>query len=391
MIDLPRFAKEVGVTREALRPSPSDPGGPSGVPAALGPGPCIAPSGDPTAMTNARVTPLRLCRRRVLVGAAALAVARPGRAAAPFSRTADRARGLDQLHAIIVAHDGAPVLAEALRGPALDRPVNVKSVSKTVVAALTGAAIDRGVVPGLDATLGALIPDLIPEDADPRVADLTLADLVTMQAGLARTSGASYGAWVSSPDWVGHALSRPFVAAPGERMLYSTGSFHVLGAALARASGESLLALARGWLGRPLGIEIPAWTRDPQGFYLGGNEMALSPFAMLAFGEMYRRGGRSADGARVLSEAWVEASFVPRTRSPFSGLDYGYGWFLGRRAGRRLALARGYGGQLIALVPELDLTVVVTSDPTRPARSEGYFGELMDLISEAAIPDAEAA
>jgi CubicO group peptidase (beta-lactamase class C family) len=173
-------------------------------------------------------------------------------------------------------------------------------------------------------------------------------------------------------------------------MLYSTGSFHVLGAALARASGESLLVMARGWLGGPLGIEIPAWTRDPQGFYLGGNEMALSPHAMLALGEMYRRGGVAADGARVLSEGWVEASFEPRARSPFSGLDYGYGWFLGRRAGRRVALARGYGGQLVALVPELGLTVVVTSDPTRPARSEGYFGALMDLIAEGVIPDAEA-
>jgi CubicO group peptidase (beta-lactamase class C family) len=211
-----------------------------------------------------------------------------------------------------------------------------------------------------------------------------------MQAGLARTSGANYGAWVSSRDWVGYALAQPFVAEPGARMLYSTGSFHVLGAALARASGDSLLALARGWLGEPLGIEIPAWTRDPQGFYLGGNEMALSPLALLAFGEMYRRGGRAADGTSVLSRGWVESSFVPRTRSPFSGLDYGYGWFLGRRGGRGLALARGYGGQLVALVPELSLTVVITSDPTRPARSEGYFGELMALLGEAVIADAEA-
>ena len=332
--------------------------------------------------------------RRTLLAAAAATLAPPRRARAQparFSRTADRARGLDQLHALIVAEDGTPVLAEAFRGPALDRAVNVKSVSKTVVAALTGAAIDRGVVPGLDATLGDLIPDLIPPGADPRVADLTLADLVTMQAGLGRTSGPNYGAWVSSRDWVGYALAQPFVAEPGERMLYSTGSFHVLGAALARASGETLLALARGWLGRPLDIEIPAWTRDPQGFYLGGNEMALSPLAMLAFGEIYRRGGATPDGATVLSRGWVEASFVPRTRSPFSGLDYGYGWFLGRRAGRRVALARGYGGQLIVLVPELALTVVVTSDPTRPARSEGYFGALMELVAGTVIPEAEAA
>ena len=94
--------------------------------------------------------------------------------------------------------------------------------------------------------------------------------------------------------------------------------------------------------GRPLDIEIPAWTRDPQGFYLGGNEMALSPLAMLAFGEIYRRSGATPDGATVLSRGWVEASFVPRTRSPFSGLDYGYGWFLGQK--RAMLDSGDFGG-----------------------------------------------
>ena len=55
---------------------------------------------------------------------------------------------------------------------------------------------------------------------------------------------------------------------------------HVLGAAIATASGKSLLALARERLGTPLGIEMPAWQRDPQGFYFGGNEMTLTPRAM---------------------------------------------------------------------------------------------------------------
>jgi CubicO group peptidase (beta-lactamase class C family) len=329
-------------------------------------------------------------RRAFLAATAALAARAATGATASWSRTADAARGHDQLHALVIAHRGEVVLAEAFRGPPVERPVNVKSVSKTVVAALTGAAIDRGEVPGLEATLGALIPDLIPAAADPRVARLTLADLVTMRAGLERTSGPNYGAWVSSRNWVAFVLDRPFVAPPGQRMLYSTGSFHVLGAALSRASGASLLALARARLGDPLSIEIPAWTRDPQGFYLGGNEMALSPLAMARFGEMYRRGG-AWDGARVLSAAWVESSFVPRTRSPFSGLDYGYGWFLSRRGGHALMLARGYGGQLICLVPDLELTVAVTSDPTRPARSEGYFGDLMRLIAGVVILDAERA
>ena len=78
---------------------------------------------------------------------------------------------------------------------------------------------------------------------------------------------------------------------PGERMLYSTGSFHVLGAALVARLGREPAGAGARLARRPLDIEIPAWTRDPQGFYLGGNEMALSPRAMLAFGEMYRRGG----------------------------------------------------------------------------------------------------
>jgi len=338
----------------------------------------------------------RIARRTILRAAAALALA--GRAAAEprprpsaaWSASADAARRLDQLHALVIVHRGETAFAEAFRGPSPDRPVNVKSVSKSFVAALTGAALDRGEIPSLDATLGELAPRLIPAGADPRVAGITMADLVTMQAGLERTSGPAYGGWVSSRNWVADALGRPMVRPPGSGMLYSTGSVHVLGAVLATVTGESLLAQARTRIGGPLGIEIPAWTRDPQGFYLGGNEMALSPLAMARFGELYRQGGR-ADGVQVLSEGWIESSLVPRARSPFSGLDYGYGWFLGRARGHAFALARGFGGQIIAVVPDLALTVAVTSDPTRPARSEGYFGDLRRLLDDTIVPEAEAA
>ena len=99
-------------------------------------------------------------------------------------------------------------------------------------------------------------------------------------------------------------------------MLYSTGSYHLLAAILTKASGRSLLTLAREWLGKPLAIEIPPWTRDPQGLYMGGNNMALSPNALLKFGEMYRRQGVWS-GTQVLSKDWIQACWQPRTRSPF--------------------------------------------------------------------------
>jgi CubicO group peptidase (beta-lactamase class C family) len=302
----------------------------------------------------------------------------------------DRARALDQLNAIVIGVDGEVVAAEAFRGPAVDRAVNVKSVSKTIVAALTGIAIDRGALSGTAATLGEVAPGLIPRDADPRVTGITVADLLTMQAGLERTSGGNYGAWVESRNWVADALSRPMVGEPGAGMLYSTGSYHVLGAVLTEVTGRSLLEQAREGLGDPLDIDVPPWTRDPQGYYMGGNEMALSPLAMFRFGEVYRLGG-AFGAARVLSEGWVAESLVPRTRSNFSGDEYGYGWFLREAGGHEMAYARGYGGQMIFVVPSLRLTVAITSDPNRPARSDGHVGDLQRLMAESVVPAAEGA
>jgi len=174
----------------------------------------------------------------------------------------------------------------------------------------------------------------------------------------------------------GTQLRRPMMDVPGGRMIYSTGSSHVLGAIIATATGKSLLTLARERLGAPLGIEIPAWRRDPQGFYFGGNEMSLTPRAMLRLAVMLRDKGRFG-GAQVIAPGWVEASLTRRTVSPFSGLGYGYGWFLSDSG---FCLARGYGGQIIAAHPGKRLAVAITSDPGQPARSEGYFGELMALL-----------
>lgn len=329
----------------------------------------------------------RLTRRHVIATGCS-ALASPALAQSDLWTTvADQARSMDQCHALMVRQNGAEVLAESFRGPGLNRAAPVKSVSKTIVAALTGAALDRGEIPSMNTTLADIAPRLIPASADERVAALTVENLVTMQAGLERTSGGNYGGWISSRDWVADALTRPFVAQPGRRMLYSTGSFHILGAVLSTVSDKSLLVLARERLGAPLDIEIPAWTRDPQGRYLGGNEMALTLVGMARFGELYLANGQWNE-KQVLSRDWVEKSLEPRTSSPFSGLAYGYGWFLGSSGGTKYALARGYGGQVICIAPELDLSIALTSDPTRPARSGGYFGDIMALIDNAIIPAA---
>ena len=132
------------------------------------------------------------------------------------------ARALDQCHAIVIYQNGEQVLAERFKGPSLNRPVAIKSVSKTLIAALLGTAIDSGEIPSVKTTLGELAPELIPTGADPNVAGITIENLVTMQAGLQRTSGPNYNSWITSSNWVANALSRPMVVEPGTRCLLYT-------------------------------------------------------------------------------------------------------------------------------------------------------------------------
>lgn len=308
--------------------------------------------------------------------------------AATMARTVSAAGRLPRIRSLLVLRDGRTLAEHRFNGgPSLDQPVNIKSASKSVISALVGIAIARGVLTGVDQPVVSVLAPDAPSSPDPRLARVTVGNLLSMQAGLERTSGEFYGRWVSSPNWVRSALSRPFVAEPGGAMLYSTGSTHLLSAMLTRASGKSTLQLAREWLGQPLGITIPAWPADPQGVYFGGNEMRLSPRALARFGELYRLGG-IVDGKRAVPASWIEQSWTPRTTSPWSGGQYGYGWFIGQAAGHPVRFAWGYGGQMIYVVPDLRLTVVMTSDPSG-SRDNEHIDALHRLLTEGIVPAAE--
>jgi len=306
-----------------------------------------------------------------------------------MTATVERARKLENLRSLIVSQHGDIVAEQAFSGASLKRPTNIKSASKTILSALVGIAIERGIFKGVDQPVAELLGSSVPQDADERVRRITIDHLLSMRAGLERTSGRNYGAWVNSINWVRYVLTRPFVDEPGGRMLYSTGSTHLLSAALAKASKRSTLELAREWLGEPLEVMVPPWTRDPQGIYLGGNEMALSPRALLRFGETYRQGG-TIEGKRILPESWVKESWQPRTSSPFTGDRYGYGWYMREMRGHTVYYAWGFGGQMLYVVPSLGMTAVMTSDPTEPSREDNYIGQLHALVADAIIPALEA-
>ncbi|MDX3927705.1 MAG: serine hydrolase [Shinella sp.] len=293
----------------------------------------------------------------------------------------DENRELEALRTVIVAQNGAIVAERGYKGHSPADQTNIKSASKSVMSALVGIAIDKGLLQGVDQPIAPILRADLPDAPDPRLAQITIGNLLTMQAGLQGMSGPNYGRWVSSRNWVRAALAAPFVDDPGGSMLYSTASTHLLSAILTRVSGRSTLALAREWLEPVDGFRIGAWDRDPQGIYLGGNQMAMSARSLLAFGELYRNGGKAPDGEQVVSPQWIAQSWMSRTNSRYSGDGYGYGWFERNIEGSVVHFAWGYGGQMLYIVPDIGLTVVMTSDEDNPSARNGYRDALHGVLA----------
>ena len=306
---------------------------------------------------------------------------------ADYASARAAAAALPQMHAFLVSHRGQIVLEYYAKGYGASRLANVKSASKSVIAALVGIAIDRKLIAGVHEPIARWFPELR-KDADPRRRAITIEDLLTMRSGLQSTSDDDYGRWVSSRNWVRYALERPMVSDPGTSMEYSTGTSHILSAILTKASRKSTHQFAAEVLARPLGFTLARWPRDPQGIYFGGNEMLMTPRQMVAFGELWRNRGR-VKGVQVVPAAWVETSCQPRTRSRWDAdREYGYGWWSQTFNGHRACFAWGFGGQYIFVFRELDLVVAVTSSTTVSDERRGYRRQLFALLEEHVLPPA---
>ena len=306
-----------------------------------------------------------------------------------LAQAVDRGAELPRLRGMLVSQGGDIVLERYWRGAGADRASNVKSASKSVLSVLVGIAIAEGHIRGVDQPISDFFPEYFGRPGvDPAKRRITVGNLLSMQSGLESTSFNEYGAWVSSGNWVRAALDQPVVDAPGGRMLYSTGSSHLLSAILTRATGRSTWAYANEKLAEPLGFRIRPWERDPQGIYFGGNDMYLTPRQMLRFGQMYLDGG-VYQGRQIVPADWVRESVRPRTSSPYNGHGYGLGWWSRESGGRQVFFAWGYGGQYIFVVPELELVAVFISESDGP-RAPGHLPAIHRILDENLVPGAAA-
>jgi len=310
--------------------------------------------------------------------------------AADLQRRFDDARGagvLTNLHGVVVAR-GEDILFETYLagtdsiGP---RPLGVvrfgpetlhdlRSITKSIVGLLYGIALGAGLVPPPEATLLEQFPEYPDLAADPARQALTVAHALTMTLGTEWDEMSlpysdprnSEIAMSRAPDRTRYVLERPVLEPPGQRWIYNGGATQVLGQLIAKGVGASLEAYAEAVLFAPLGIAQAEWwpTRAPS----PASGLRLTPRDLARIGAMILAGGRW-QGRQIVPEDWLKASFTPSV-SLLDGRHYGYHWYLGatpRDGGagdviwERTVSGMGNGGQRLALLPRLDLSVAITA------------------------------
>lgn len=294
------------------------------------------------------------------------------------------------IQSLMIQKEGKLIYEDYRYGMKPDEPTNIKSASKSVLSILIGIAIDKGYLEGTDQSIGNFFDEYFSENPDSAKANITIGNLLTMQSGLETTSFRNYGRWVLSSNWVDFALDMPFEDKPGGEMLYSTGTSHLLSVILTKASGMSTRAFANRYLFEPMNIQVGGWDRDPQGYYMGGNNLALSPEALLKIGTMVMSVG-TYNGREIVSKEWILESVQVYTRSRYNPYNYGYMWWRKPVGDYQLFFAWGNGGQYILIFPELDTVVSVTSDLGRSNGSRRYQVRFFDFVERTMVPYIETA
>jgi CubicO group peptidase (beta-lactamase class C family) len=264
------------------------------------------------------------------------------------------------LSELVVVRGGRLVWERSFGGHDPDEPINVRSITKSVTGLLAGAAIGQGAFSGLNQTVGETIPERIPDGADPRVAAVTVGQLLTMSSGIDWPSSGDWPTLTESPDWIAEVLRRPVIGVPGQTYVYNTGGSHLLGVMIAATVDQPLEAYAQETLFSPLGIRPGEWDISPQGEVNGGSGLQLTARDAARIGLLALRGGRWQDH-KIVPADFVQTATSWQLQGDSTGgwEGYGYQWWITQTwAGYPAFFGLGYGGQHLFAVPALDLIVI---------------------------------
>ena len=259
------------------------------------------------------------------------------------------------------------LVLEHYNGYLKENDFQIHSATKSVMSALVGIAVDRGIIRSTQEKILSYFPDLDTSGIDPRKRDWTIEHFLTMRSGLDWEETADHSSiFTEKVNWLHTALRLPLKYAPGERFTYTTPNANVLSGILTRVSGMSTYEFAEKYLFQPLGISVRDWLTDPQGVFAGGTGSRFSPRDLARFGQLYLHNGL-IDGKQIVSRAWIQQSLIPRNQQPlvwgdFASVNYGFLWWNNYSSQDSLFMASGFAGQFIIVVPAKNMVIVTIGE-----------------------------
>jgi CubicO group peptidase (beta-lactamase class C family) len=278
--------------------------------------------------------------------------------------------------ALMIVQDGRVVAAWGDVG----RKVNLASVRKSLLGALFGIAVAEKQI-SLGSTLAGLGIDDKPPGLSAVEKQATVRDLLMARSGVYHPSAYETGAMRRSrPERASHAA--------GSFWFYNNWDFNALGTIYRRATGKDIFEGFARRIGEPVGMEDFS-ARDGRYVSEPSSMHPAYPFSLSArdaarFGLLMANGGRW-QGRQIVPESWVVDSMTPYSATDRSDRGYGYLWWTLRsdQFGLGAAMASGYGGQAIAVMPSKRLVVVQTVDlksgkkAVRTSRFVDFLGKLV--------------
>ena len=292
----------------------------------------------------------------------------------------DDASDILNIYGISVYKNDSLISQRYYNGASSAEKHNVFSVTKSITSLLVGIAIDEGFIESVDQTIDAYI-DLSPYENKDLLATITIEHLLTMSAGIVWNSSNLSGEMEglrTDPDPLGLILSRNIVFTPGSRFNYSDGAAHLVSVILSQATNMTTHEFAIEYLFSPLDIENTIWDTDQLMNNIGGCDLYLS-HEDLSKVAILVLGGGEYEGERIVSEDWICQSIGVQTQAN-SSTEYGYYWWINDSSETTLISARGWGGQLVYLLPDDNLIIIITT-------ANGWVYEQNASIQAAALND----
>ena len=239
-----------------------------------------------------------------------------------FLQAVDRA-GLE-LHSFMVLRH-SKVAAECFRAPfTSEYRHQMWSVSKAFTSTALGLAVEEGFV-SLDTPVADILKDYSPKKPDKRWPKLTLRHLATMTAGKAASFLSARG---KNANWIQDYVNAPWYNEPGAEFRYINENMYIICAALARATGMSVMDYLTPRLFEPLGITDATWETDNLGIEYGGIGIYCKTEELAKLILCYLNEGMY-EGCQVIPPAWTREAVRKHTDSKLYGECHKFGYGMG--------------------------------------------------------------